>query len=79
MKMDGVSSSAVCEEKINNISNFYLSNSWMCPGQKDKFIIRKPGQEKKTVQKQYMLTTLREAHAMYKNENPGEYMFLKVC
>ena len=24
-----MSSSAVCEEKINNISNFYLSNLWM--------------------------------------------------
>ena len=58
MKLDAVSSSAVCEEKINNISNVYVSNLWMCPGQKDKFIIRKPGKEKKTVQKQYMLTTL---------------------
>ena len=70
MQLDDVSSSAICEEKIHNIRNFYLSNSWMCPGQKDKLIIRKPGKTK-ILQEQYMLTTLREDHAKYKTQNPG--------
>ena len=40
-----MSSSAVCEEKMNNVNNFYFYNSLMCPGPKDKFIIRKPGKD----------------------------------
>ena len=59
-----MSSSAGCEENINNISNFYLSNSLMCPGL----------EREKHCSNQYILTTPREAHAMYNIENPGDYI-----
>ena len=52
------------------VIDFFLKTSWMCPGQKDTVIIRLPGKKKETVQKQYMLTTIREAHAVFKDENP---------
>ena len=47
------------------VVEFYLNMSWMYPGQKDSFIIQGLGKQKKMVQKQYMLTTLKEANAMY--------------
>ena len=34
-----MSTSAVCKDTINNISNFYLSNSWMCPGPKTNLLV----------------------------------------
>ena len=67
----GSANRAVDTETAKKVTDFYLETSWMCPGQKDTFIIRHPGEQKKVVQKQYMLTTIKEAHAMFLDDNPG--------
>ena len=65
-----IGSRMIDEETKSKIHNFYLSTSWICPGKKDVVIIRSPGKKKRTEQKQYLLSTLKEAHAMYLEENP---------
>ena len=51
------------EKKIvGKITNFHLTTSWICPGEKDVVIVRKHGEEK--TQKQYLLTAPKEVHAM---------------
>lgn len=52
------------------VVDFYLTTPWMCPGQKNVYILRdKVTAKKKKIQKQYMLTTLAEAHATFLEEN----------
>ena len=51
------------KEVVDKITNFYLTTSWICPGEKGVVMVRKPGEEKTKFQK-YLLTTLEEAHAM---------------
>ena len=45
------------KEVVDKITNFYLTTSWICPGECCDC-------EKTKIQKQYLLTTLKEAHAM---------------
>ena len=52
------------KEVVDKVANFYLTTSWICPGENGVVIVRKPGEEKSKRQKQYLLTTLKEAHAM---------------
>ena len=51
-------------EVVDKVTNFYLTITWICPGEKDVVIVRKPGEEKTKLQKQYLLTQLKEAHAV---------------
>ena len=55
---------SVDKEVADKVTNFYLTTSLICPGEKDVVIVRKPGEEKTKLQKQYLLTTLKEGHAM---------------
>jgi hypothetical protein len=50
------------------VKEFYLSTSWICPGLKDCVTVKEDG-VKKTIQKQYLLTTVKEAHSMYIEDN----------
>lgn len=45
----------------------------MCPGMKDVVIVRDGGIKVK-LQKQYLLTTLKEAHAMFQDEHPNNHI-----
>ena len=62
---------SICEETIQKVKSYFLENSWTCPGRKDVVIVcdRKKGKEKR--QKHYMMTILKEAHSLFKTENPG--------
>ena len=53
------------KEVVDKVTNFYLTTLWICPGDKDVVIVRKPGEEKTKLQKPYLLTTLNEAHVMF--------------
>ena len=55
----------------SKVQEFYLEESWMCPGVKDTVTVNSPGMPKQTVQKQFMMTTIKEAHEMFKEANPG--------
>ena len=53
------------------VRDFYLNQSWMCPGAKDTVAVEVPNTNKKQhVQKYFMLTTLKEAYALFCDENP---------
>jgi hypothetical protein len=45
----------------------------MCPGLKDSIVVKEDG-IKRTIQKHYLLTTLKEAHATYYEENPEHHV-----
>ena len=60
------------KELIDKVTNFYLKTSWICPGKNDVVIVRKPGKEKTKLQKQYLLTTLKAAHAIFLDEHPDK-------
>ena len=47
------------KEVVDKVTNFYLTTSWICPGEKDVVIVSKPGEEKTKLQKQYTLTKER--------------------
>ena len=66
------------KETKSQIHNFYLSTSWICPVKKDLVIIRSPGKKKGTEQKQYILSTLKEVHAMYLAQNPENNVSLSL-
>ena len=69
-KLDNPGIHSIDKEVADKVTNFYLVSSWICPGQKDVVIIRKPGEKKTKLQKPYLLTTLKEDHAMFLEENP---------
>jgi len=56
-------------ELVDKIIDIYVMNSWVSPGQTDVVAGRGPGEEKIKIQKQNLLTTLKEAHAMFFDEN----------
>jgi hypothetical protein len=63
--------SALSQETIDMVEKFYIDVSWACPGMKDVVIVRKRNSgEKEKLQKHYLLTTLKEAHAMFEEEHP---------
>ena len=71
---------SICEETIQKVKSHFLENSWICPGRKDVTIVhhKKKGKEKR--QKQYLLTTLKEAYSLFKTEKPGcKIRFSKFC
>ena len=51
-----------------SVKEFYLRNDMQTPGKRDYVTIRRNG-EKIQVQKRYMLMILREAHALFVEEN----------
>ena len=73
-------SRAVSEELMKKVIDFYTDNeiSWQAPGKRDYIIVRENGNKHK-VQKKHLLSTLKEAHAMFIKEYKEEISFSKFC
>ena len=59
---------ALRSEIKNKVEMFFLETSWVCPGKKDYVTIEK-NKKKIKMQKQFMLSTLKEAHGMFLQQN----------
>lgn len=61
------------------VASFYVRDdiSWQTPGMKDYVIVKNKEGGKCKMQKRYMIMTLKEAHAVYKEEFP--YMPIKLA
>ena len=67
------------EETVCKLKSYYLESYWTCPGRKD-FVIVYEINNKEKKQKHYLLTTLKEAHSIFCNENPNfQIWFSKFC
>ena len=71
---------SISEDITKKIKKYFSENSWTCPGMKDVVIVRGKNKPKEKRQKHFMLTTIKEAHASYKIENPVDKLSLsKFC
>lgn len=61
------------DEIRNRIQEFYLRSdiSWTAPGRKDSITVVRDGKKVKE-QRHYLLMTIQEAFALYKEENPND-------
>ena len=67
------------QETVVKVKSYYLESSWTCLGSKD-FVIVYENNNKEKKQKDYLLTTLKEAYSIFCNENPNfQIGFSKFC
>ena len=70
---------SISKDIIKKVKEYFLENSCTCLGKK-VVIVREKNKPKEKWQKHFMLTTLKEAYASYKIENPVDKLSLsKFC